>query len=106
MNYQPYIIAILLFATINGIFSPLVFAIVPFVFALTPAFFVESTEFIFYASSLILSTMTLIAGGIPAALYERWKGLTESTELSMWIWLAGTGTLSVPAASNFFRIGL
>jgi hypothetical protein len=106
MSYQPYIVAILLFAIINGIFSPYVFAIVPFVFALTPAFFVEDTRVIFFVSSLLMSTMTLIAGGVPAALYERWIKATESTELSMWIWLACTGLLSLPAAVNFFQIGL
>jgi hypothetical protein len=106
MSYQPYIIAILIFAMINGIFSPLIFTIVPFVFALTPAFFIDNTSLIFYISSLILSTMTLIAGGVPAALYERWKGLEESSELSMWIWMAVTGVLSLPAAVNFFEIGL
>jgi energy-coupling factor transporter transmembrane protein EcfT len=106
VNYQPYIVAILLFAMINGIFSPAIFTMVPFVFALTPAFFIENTGIIFYVSSLLLSTMTLIAGGVPAALYERWKGLEESTEVSMWIWMACTGILSLPAAINFFEIGL
>jgi hypothetical protein len=106
MSYQPYIVAILLFAIINGIFSPFVFAIVPFVFALTPAFFLDDARVIFFVSSLLMSTMTLIAGGIPAALYERWAGAKESSELSMWIWLACTGLLTLPAASNFFRIGL
>jgi hypothetical protein len=106
MNYQPYIIAILLFATINGIFSPAVFTVLPFVFALTPAYFVDDARIIFFVSSLLLSTMTLMAGGVPAALYERWAGVKESTELSMWIWLACTGLLTLPAASNFFRIGL
>ena len=106
MNYQPYIVAILLFAMINGIFSPAIFTIVPFVFALTPAFFIENTSIIFYVSSLLLSTMTLIAGGIPAALYERWMGLEESSEASMWIWMAATGILSLPAAINFFEVGL
>ena len=106
MNYQPYIVGILLFAMINGIFSPAIFTMVPFVFALTPAFFIENTSIIFYVSSLLLSTMTLIAGGIPAAIYERWKGLDESSEVSMWIWMACTGVLSLPAAINFFEIGL
>lgn len=106
MNYQPYIVAILLFAMINGVFSPLVIGVVPFVFALTPAFFIESTGIILYMSSLILSTMTLIAGGVPAALYERWRGLEQSSEVSMWIWMAGTAVLSLPAVSNFFAIGL
>lgn len=106
MRSQPFIIAILVFAMINGIFSPIVFLIVPFVFALTPAFFLESTAIILYVSSMILSTMTLIAGGIPAALYERWQGLEESSEFSMWIWMACTGVLSLPAVINFFEIGL
>jgi hypothetical protein len=106
MNYQPYIIPIVLFSIINGIFSPYVFAIVPFVFALTPAFFVDDTRVIFFVSSLIMSTMTLIAGGVPAALYERWIGAKESTELSMFIWLAATGLITLPAAVNFFQIGL
>jgi hypothetical protein len=106
VNYQPYIVPILIFAMINGIFSPLVFLIVPFVFALTPAFFLESTAVILYVSSLLLATMTLIAGGVPAALYERIMGLEESSEVSMYIWMACTGLLSLPAAINFFEIGL
>jgi hypothetical protein len=106
VNYQPYIVPILLFAMINGIFSPFILLLVPFVFALTPAFFVESTSVILYLSSMVLSTMTLIAGGVPAALYERWKGLEESSEMSMYIWMACTALLSLPAAINFFEIGL
>lgn len=106
MIQQPYIIPIMIFAMINGIFSPLVFALVPFVLALTPAFFLESAGFIFYLSSLILSALTLIVGGIPAALYERWTGAKESTGFSMWLWLAGVGLLTLPAAANFFKFGL
>jgi hypothetical protein len=30
----------------------------------------------------------------------------DSTEASLWIWLAGTALLTVPAIGNFFRIGL
>jgi hypothetical protein len=106
MTNQPYIVAIMLFSTINGIFSPFLLALVPFVLALTPAFFVDSTSFIFFLSSLLLSTMTIILGGIPAALYERWTGAKESTGFSMWLWLAGVGLLTLPAASYFFEFGL
>jgi hypothetical protein len=60
----------------------------------------------FLIASLLFSTMTLILAGIPAALYERWIGAKEPTEMSMWIWLAGTGLLTLPAAANFFRFGL
>jgi len=36
------------------------------------------------------SAMTLVLAGVPAALYERAKGLKESTPVSIGIWLAGT----------------
>jgi hypothetical protein len=48
-------------------------------------------------------------GARPAAslFYERLKGITDdSTEVSLWIWLAGTAILAIPAAGNFIRIGL
>jgi hypothetical protein len=30
----------------------------------------------------------------------------DSTEASLWIWLAGTGLLTLPAMGNFLKIGL
>jgi hypothetical protein len=55
----------------------------------------------------MLSTATVILGGIPAALYERYIGAKEdSTVTSLWIWLAGTGILTIPAIGNFLKIGL
>jgi hypothetical protein len=105
MRPQPYIVAIMLFAIINGIFSPFIILIFPFVLIILPAFFATYLPILFFISSLLLSTLTLILGGIPAALYERFMGAKESTEVSMWIWLAGVGVLTLPAAGNFFRIG-
>ena len=53
------------------------------------------------------STATIIVGGIPAALYERYIGAKDdSTDVSLWIWLAGTGILTLPAVGNFFDIKL
>jgi hypothetical protein len=58
-------------------------------------------------SSLMVSTATIILGGIPAAIYERVRGTgEESSEASLWIWLAGTALLTLPAVGNFFTIGL
>jgi hypothetical protein len=55
----------------------------------------------------MVSTATLILGGIPAAIYERVQGIKEdSSEVSLWIWLAGTAILALPAAGNFLKIGL
>ena len=106
MSTQSYVIAIVLFATINGIFSPWLVGMFPFVFVLMPAFFLTSINVLLFLSSILFATITLILGGVPAALYERWSGAQESTEVSMWIWLAGVGLLTLPAVANFFQFGL
>ena len=31
---------------------------------------------------------------------------SDSTDVSLWIWLAGTALLTAPAIGNFFQIGL
>lgn len=102
-----YYIGIAFFGMINGIFNPLFF----FVFQLSAYLMAEplfgSTAAIAYFSSLMLSTGTVILAGIPAALYERFIGAkNDSTVTSLWIWLAGTAFLSLPAIGNFLKIGL
>ena len=55
----------------------------------------------------MLATATIILAGIPAALYERFVGAKDdSTEASLWIWLAGTAILTLPAIGNFLKIGI
>ena len=55
----------------------------------------------------MLSTATIILGGIPAAIYERFAGIKDdSTPTSLWIWLAGTAVLTLPAMGNFLKFGL
>jgi hypothetical protein len=55
----------------------------------------------------MLSSATIILGGIPAAIYERIIGAKDdSTPHSLWIWLAATGILTIPAIGTFFRLGL
>jgi len=56
---------------------------------------------------LMVSTATIILGGIPAAIYEHLIGARQdSTNSSLWIWLAGTAILTIPAIGNFLSIGL
>jgi hypothetical protein len=43
-----------------------------------------------YMASLLASAITLLLAGVPAALYERARGLKESSPVSIGIWLAGT----------------
>jgi hypothetical protein len=102
-----YYIGIAFFGMINGIFNPFFF----FVFQISAYLMAEplfgSTAAIAYFASLMLSTGTVILAGIPAALYERYVGAKEdSTVTSLWIWLAGTAILTLPAMGNFLNIRL
>jgi len=108
MDRQYYYIAIAFFGMINGLFNQvaLLFAILHMQI-LAPALLFGSTGLTLMFSSLMVSTATIILGGIPAAIYERFTGAgEESSEVSLWIWLAGTGILTLPAVGNFFAIGL
>jgi hypothetical protein len=107
MERNFYYIGIALFGMINGMFNPLI--IFTYVWAKVlmsyPLFEVEAL--IFYFASLMLSTATIILGGIPAAIYERLAGLKDDSSVaSLWIWLAGTAVLTIPAIGDFLRIGL
>lgn len=54
-------------------------------------------EVFFYLTSVAISLMTLLVAGIPAALYERVRGLQQSTPGSLAIWLLATLLLTLPA---------
>ena len=107
MERQFYFIGIAFFGMINGMFHPLRVEsfIVTNYFMTLPLF--GSQGLIFYFSSLMLATGTVIVAGIPAALYERYRGLKEDSDVvALWIWLAGTALLALPAMSSFIELGL
>ena len=108
MDRNWYYIAIAAFGTINGIFNQ---ALVPsaylFVKVLAPALLFGNEPLTLMFASLLVSTATIIVAGIPAAIYERIIGAKDdSTETSLWIWMACTGLLTLPAVGNFFDIKL
>ena len=108
MDRNLYYVAIAFFGMINGLFNQLwvLFALIYTQQLAGPLFF-GSVPLTLMFASLMVSTATIILGGIPAAIYERVKGITDdSTEVSLWIWLAGTAILTLPAAGNFLKIGL
>jgi len=108
MDRNFYYIAIAFFGMVNGLFNQtwLLFALLH-VQILAPALLFGSVPLTLMFSSLMVSTATIILGGIPAAIYERVIGVKEdSTEASMWIWLAGTALLTLPAIGDFFTIKL
>jgi len=47
-------------------------------------------------TSLFIAAMTLLIAGIPAAIYERIRGLKASTPVSLGIWLVAAVVLSLP----------
>jgi len=107
MDRNLYYVGIAFFGMINGLFNQvwLLFALIYAQQLAGPLFFGSVSLTLMFAS-LMISTATVILGGIPAAIYERVIGARESTEASLWIWLAATGILTIPAIGNFLRIGL
>ena len=107
MDRTFYYVGIAFFGMINGLFNQLwlMFALLH-VQILSPALLFGSVPLTLLFASLLVSTVTIILGGIPAAIYERVLGLKDSDTASLWIWLAGTGILTIPAIGNFLRIGL
>jgi hypothetical protein len=108
MERHWYYIGIAFFGTVNGLFNQdwVLIALIP-MNILAPALLFGSVPLTLMFSSLMVSTATIILGGIPAAIYEHIAGAkNDSTEASLWIWLAGTGLLTIPAIGNFLNIGL
>lgn len=107
MNRNFYFIGIAFFGMINGIFNQLwlIFALLYVQILAGPLLFGSLSLTLMFAS-LMVSTATVILGGIPAAIYERVTGSPESNSVSLWIWLAGTAILTLPAIGNFLKIGL
>lgn len=74
---------------LNGLpSSPVLF---PFVVLLNPLLagsIFGSPIVLTYLASFLASATTLAIAGVPAALYERAKGLQESSPMSVGIWLA------------------
>ena len=56
----------------------------------------------YYLTSLMVSLLTLLVAGIPAALYERLRGLSDSTPASLAVWLLSTLLLTVPTLLRLF----
>jgi hypothetical protein len=96
------LVPIMAVAIVNGIFSPWVLA----VFLLYPVWYPTwapmMTQPVYMASALILSTLTLMIAGVPAALYERLAGVAKPA-ITGAIWLAGVVLLTLPAVPNVLR---
>lgn len=85
-------------AIVNGLdFSPAFDSVSYWLYTFargTPLF---DGELFYYLTSVVISLMTLLVAGIPAALYERVRRLPQSTPGSLTIWLVATLLLTLPA---------
>lgn len=108
MDRNFYYIGIAFFGMVNGLFNQvaLLFSLIHLQI-LAPSLLFGSGALTLMFSSLMVSTATIVIAGIPAAIYERATGVTgDSTPASLWVWLAGTAVLTLPAIGNFFEFGL
>jgi hypothetical protein len=88
---------IVVLAALNGsaysaLFDPVAF----FLYGFTRGSALISHNVLYYLSTILIAVVTLSVGGIPAALYERIRGLPKSTPVSLGIWLVATGLLALP----------
>jgi len=83
----------------SPLFDPVLFLLKPFVASL-----IASPLLLFYFTSILISLVTLMIGGIPAAIYERVRGESESTPISLGIWLVATLVASLPGLMGAFGL--
>jgi len=79
MHFSPY-------------FDPVYILLRPF----TPTWIVSSPLLTFYFTSLFIAVTTVILAGILAAIYERVRGLSDSSVASLLIWLGGVLVITLP----------
>jgi hypothetical protein len=82
----------------NGtLFSPLYDSVAYFLYLFTRGAPYLRPDVLAYMTSLLMALLTLLLAGIPAAAYERLRGLKESSLGSLFIWLVAAALLTLPA---------
>jgi hypothetical protein len=91
------LIGVAAIAAFNGtLFSPVFDSIFYYVDTFARGSLFYSPRLYLNLTSVFISLMTLLIAGIPAALYERIRGLKSSTPVSLGIWLVAAVLLSLP----------
>lgn len=80
MHFSPY-------------FDPVFLLLKPFI----AGTLISSPLVLLYLASIFVSLMTLLIGGIPAALFERARAQAESSSTSLAIWLATVLVVTIPS---------
>lgn len=97
LDRQTLFIIVVGLSMLNGIFSPFLKIALPVSAVLLPELFPRTLSWVLLWGSVLLSTLTLLLSGIPAALYERFVERERAGTTSLWIWLAGVAVLCLPA---------
>jgi hypothetical protein len=92
------LVVVLVLSALNGLQSPLLPIVLALVSATWPLEVLpRDVSWAFFQSSLLLSTATLLFGGVPAALYERIVRPVPENAVSMYLWIAVVAVLCLPA---------
>lgn len=102
---QHHIVGLAGLGVINGMFSPFLTIVFAFQNLWYPPFLPLSLPFALMFSSLLLSTLSIMVAGIPAALYERVTGKTETDGTSALIWIGAMALLTYPAVERMITSG-
>lgn len=102
MSRQHTMMGILLVCLGNGFISPLV--LVAYMWA--PFWFPDSfipmkQEYHLIGSTMVVSVLSILISGVPAALFERVTGRQESDSTSLYIWLAAAVLITLPGLLRF-----
>lgn len=97
MDRDQIFVFVVIVCIFNGLFSPWLLVAVVNAPAWMPGFIPYSPQLLFYGASLLVSSLTLLVSGVPAALVERFLKDEVSPAGVLWIWLAAAGLLSIPA---------
>jgi hypothetical protein len=77
-------------------FSPFFDSVAHNLYLATRGYPLFSPDVLFHLTPLAIAAMTLLLAGVPAAFYERVRGLQASTPGSLAVWLAATVLLTTP----------
>lgn len=96
------LVAVMAVAIVNGIFSPWVLAVFVLYPVWYPGWLPPFAQLVYMMSALVLSTLTIMLSGVPAAIHERLSG-GANPALTMGLWIAGAVLLTLPAVANLLR---
>jgi hypothetical protein len=104
MAREPLIILIVSLGLLSGMFSPFRDQAFIMMLALAPGFFIGSPGLVLYLTMLFVSTLTIMLGGITAALFERATGRRETDTVSLAVWAAAVAVVAWPGVAAFLRL--